>query len=521
MMALFDRNRPIGLLRFWVWLTVGYSLIFTTIDFWGSPVSGAVGLVSLVAQAVTVALCTAGVLGLMVLNRIIFSLTFTPLLLLSTVLGYYKITMDVSFTPMLLDLVMVTDLKTDLTVLTPAVVVLTVGSAIAGVAITMIRWRRVEGWRITYRNHRRNLLLMLAGCVTLTVLPGYVRRINQPVMNRMPYVFYYATSLYVENLRCVADSRPAFDMVEVVAGIEPVDVVVVIGESLRADHLGINGYPRCTTPRLSLDTAVVSFPHIKSVHSFTHVSVPHILTRADSIHQEIAYEEPSFISLFKKAGYRTAWFANQDNLSTYVYFMHEADTLVYGNAVKNTYNFGSWYDSDMIPAIGDFFISDSSKPRLAVVHTIGSHWWYNSHYPDSLACFKPEADSRVISELSDEQLINSYDNTIVATDLFLAQLIDMIRQRNALLIYISDHGEALGENGVRLHASDCPQLHNPACMVWYSSLYAGLYPERVAALRANASHSYSTDIVFHSVLHGAGLQTAVADTTLSIFCYGR
>ena len=87
-------------------------------------------------------------------------------------------------------------------------------------------------------------------------------------------------------------------------------------------------------PLLSQDTAVVALPNITTVPFHTFRSVPHIMTRADSVNTEAAFTEQSFITLFKKAGYSTAWLSNQDMLSSYAYFMHEADSLLYGNAVK-------------------------------------------------------------------------------------------------------------------------------------------------------------------------------------------
>ena len=131
----------------------------------------------------------------------------------------------------------------------------------------------------------------------------------------------------------------------------PPDVVVVIGESLRSDHVPMNGYHRNTMPRLSRDSTLISFAHVFSEPWCTHTSVPRIMTRADSANPDIAYKEQSFITLFKRAGYHTVWLSNQDSNSTYAYFMHEADSLVMGNPAKSMYNFDKWLDVELVPDI--------------------------------------------------------------------------------------------------------------------------------------------------------------------------
>ena len=150
------------------------------------------------------------------------------------------------------------------------------------------------------------------------------------------------------------------------------------------------------------------------------------------------------------------------------------------------------------------------------MHTIGSHWWYKSHYTDAHALFLPEITHKDIGGLTNEQIVNSYDNTIVATDAFLSSIYDMVKERNAVVFYISDHGEALGEGGTYFHGADIEAIHNPACMIIYSTGYEENFPEKVVAMRMNASRADSTDLVFHTVLDLAGLKTGVLNPTKSL-----
>ena len=126
-----------------------------------------------------------------------------------------------------------------------------------------------------------------------------------------------------------------------------------------------------------------------------------------------------------------------------------------------------------------------------------------------------------VGDLSREAMINSYDNTIVATDEFLHQIIDKLRDRNAIMVFVSDHGESLGENGVYLHATEDEYLHYPACLFWYSGTYGSLFADKIAALRANRLHSYNTSAVFHTVLSLADITTPTKTDSLSLLYHRR
>ena len=150
------------------------------------------------------------------------------------------------------------------------------------------------------------------------------------------------------------------------------------------------------------------------------------------------------------------------------------------------------------------------------MHTIGSHWWYPAHYTRSQARWTPEVDSRIVSEMSRAQIVNSYDNTILASDSFWKAVIDRLRGSRSIVIFISDHGESLGEDGRWIHSADAPEVRSTACFVWYSPKYASFYPQKVAALRANAHRRVSTDYIFHTVLDAGAITTPVLDRGRSL-----
>lgn len=103
------------------------------------------------------------------------------------------------------------------------------------------------------------------------------------------------------------------------------------------------------------------------------------------------------------------------------------------------------------------------------------------------------------------------------TDYFLDRLIDILQKKNALVVYISDHGESLGEDGLWLHANDHHTLKNPAALIWMSDKYVANYPEKREALILNKDKRWRTDYVFHTILSGANIPSTSIQNDLNVF----
>ncbi|MDE7443285.1 MAG: lipid A phosphoethanolamine transferase [Muribaculaceae bacterium] len=493
---------------FWFTISLIYSLVFVTIEFAGSPFTSLNGFMALAMQWACVALSASAVIMIMAANRWIFALLWPPFIMLCSVVAYYKLTFDVSLTAQSLELALINNAATWATVITAPLVATVLAGAAFAIAIVWFRfvWIRCP----------RPWLWAVAGILILIVPGVLVPRLQGPVFERLPLSIYSSVSQYIENRGEIASERTAFDAVPAVATADSLTVVFVIGESLRADHLQLNGYHRATTPYLASDTNLVSFPRMRTIPFFTHTSVPYIVSRADSLNQTLGYTEPSFITLFCKAGFHTTWLSNQDSGFAYLYFMHEADSLINLDTGRSPYNFSKWLDADLLPHFSNVLDRPNCSRQLIVMHTIGSHWWYPTHYTDSETLFTPEVQSRVMSEVTPEEMINSYDNTIVATDRFLHAVIDRLHDKTAILIFISDHGEALGEDGHFLHADDYEPLHHPACFVWWTNDYASRFPQHIEAMKNNSDKPFLTDAMFHTVLEAAGIETPVLKSSESL-----
>ena len=150
---------------------------------------------------------------------------------------------------------------------------------------------------------------------------------------------------------------------------------------------------------------------------------------------------------------------------------------------------------------------------------IGSHWYYNSRFDSDLEYFKPITSSKYIGSSSAEEIINSYDNTILYLDYFLNNLIEKLKKssKKTILIYLSDHGEILGEDGRWMHAQDHNASKNPAMLVWFSTNFEKRYPLRISNLKAKKKDSITTDFLFHSILDIAKIENFKYIKSQSIF----
>lgn len=295
----------------------------------------------------------------------------------------------------------------------------------------------------------------------------------------------------------------------------PLQVVVIIGESARADHLGVYGYQRNTTPLLQKEQNLLLFQNVSTCGTATIVSVPCLMTRATRQNLKPAKEETSFVSLFKKLGFKPLWVSEQAKFngvnSEISPIADEAEKTVFqdNNLTVKVQEFKNYFQQEL---------KSSKQKSLAIFHMTGSHAPYQWFYPKEFKYFTPTCPELLPNSCPHDLLINNYDNTIVYTDYFLAGVIDAIRDKNAIMVYVSDHGEYLGERGRYLHGQETEdaELRHVPMIWWVSDQFIKLYPKKVTNMRSKLRDKLSHDNVFHSVLNCAGIDSPVIDKKLSI-----
>jgi len=160
-----------------------------------------------------------------------------------------------------------------------------------------------------------------------------------------------------------------------------------------------------------------------------------------------------------------------------------------------------------------------------VLHQKGSHGpTYFKRYPEEFKKFTPVCATSELQNCSQEQIVNAYDNTILYTDYFLAQVIAFLKQHadeyNGAMLYVSDHGESLGENNVYLHGlpyfmAPSQQTHVPM-VAWLSPQFQQVKGLDGACLAQKKDGEYSHDNLFHTVLGMMGVATQAYDAKLDI-----
>ena len=483
-----------------------YGLVFVFSDFFDMPVGSATDAIKVFMQWAIVSFAAFLWVYSLSCFKLTFALFYPIMSVLCAIVVYFRYTAKISLSGIGLELALVNDVRSSMQVVTWQLIVF----ALLVLAFSI--------WSVWFRFTRIKLPhsfihFIVAMGMLVGIFSSYT--LARPIWQRPPFNIYAAFEDYQNNKTVIQEQRPTLDT-KAFCTSDSLTVVFILGETARAKNLSVNGYKRNTTPLLQAQTNVVSMPHIRSQYGFTHSSVPFILTNSDAQHTERSMQERSFIDLLKTAGYKTAWISNQERVPTFAYFMQEADTLCHVNAGKSVYTFTHWLDEDILPYYYSLLKKASSR-SFFLLHTIGSHWWYNAHFTQKFARWQPIAQSRVFSSSSSEQLINSYDNTILYSDYFWSKVIEPLKTRNAVVLYLSDHAENLGEEGLFGHGQESEALHYPACWVWFSNTFAKKYPNKVKALQANKLLQPNTGFFFHTLLDAADVQTKLKNSKRSVF----
>jgi glucan phosphoethanolaminetransferase (alkaline phosphatase superfamily) len=363
-------------------------------------------------------------------------------------------------------------------------------------------------------------ILILLSLYSMTTLPFKV------LNNYFPFQYLYSFSCYIKKKLNINDKIfdiSNFSFIDNAA--KDLDVILVVGESARFDHFHFNGYLRNTTPNLSSLTNLRTF-ELTACDTITYSSLPCMIKRdfnSQKDYNKNDYnDETTFLSIFNKLGFATSWIASQSILkyiaNEKVYnFYNEVDFLqLPGGSLLYEMNA---LDGNLLD-----FLEKSLQPKqkkTIVLHTSGSHWDYAARYSKEFEIYKPVckgvSGKRDYADCSDLEIINMYDNSILYTDYFLQEVINRIKDRNAILIYIADHGESLGENGVYGHggANIKEQIVVPF-LVWTSDVFNQNNPATYHNLIKNDKKAISYKWLFHSILDCANIKSDIIDRNFSV-----
>ena len=295
-------------------------------------------------------------------------------------------------------------------------------------------------------------------------------------------------------------------------------LVLVIGETSRADNWQLYGYSRKTNPLLTQTKGLTVFTDYMSQSNTTHKSVPILLSLAEADNYDILYHTKGIMQAFREAGYHTVYLSNQQRNHSFIDFLGEqADDCLF---LRDSHPDNA-YDTDLLVPLAQKLARQKGKRTFIVLHTYGSHFSYADRYPDDMREFKNDQYDGAKREYR-PQLINAYDNSICQTDLLLRRIIEQLTAHggSAAMVYTSDHGEDIFDDArhLFLHASPFPsfwQLHVPL-IVWTSPTYRQRHGAITSALDANRHKAAESNSVFPTLLTMGGVTTSYRNDSLSL-----
>ncbi|HEX4911842.1 MAG TPA: phosphoethanolamine--lipid A transferase [Permianibacter sp.] len=301
-------------------------------------------------------------------------------------------------------------------------------------------------------------------------------------------------------------------------------VVLVVGETARAANFSLNGYSRRTNPELA-QLPVYSFSNVVSCGTTTAVSVRCMFSALgrERYSQDQASAQENILDVLQRVGVNVLWRDNNSGCKGVCdRVAHEQlDKLTTPELCAD----GECFDGILLTDLQSR-LDATTGDTLIVLHQKGSHGpAYYRRTPAAFKPFTPECQDANVQNCSQQTLINAYDNTLFYTDHVLAALTSLLTHNRdrfeSTLIYLSDHGESLGEGGLYLHGFPYPvappeQTHVPL-LVWFTPGMPDMLKLDTRCFAASTDTALSHDHLFHSLLGLFDVRTNVYEQELDLF----
>ncbi|BBE78932.1 MULTISPECIES: phosphoethanolamine transferase EptA [Enterobacteriaceae] len=319
----------------------------------------------------------------------------------------------------------------------------------------------------------------------------------------------------MDNLPLVRIGEDAQQRAQMQNGPRKNLTILIVGETSRAANFSLGGYAHDTNPRLKQDN-VVYFPNTTSCGTATAISVPCMFSNMprQNYDEELAHHQEGLLDIIQRAGIQVLWNENDGGCKGACDRVPHQDVTALN--LPGLCIDGECQDEALFHQLEDY-INNLQHDGVIVLHTIGSHGpTYYNRYPAAFRKFTPTCDTSQIQTCTQEQLVNTYDNTILYIDYIVDKAIKLLQSKQdkftTSLVYLSDHGESLGEDGVYLHGlpySIAPetQKHIPM-LIWLSEDYQKRYGVDNQCLQKEAQQkNFSQDNLFSTMLGMTGVST--------------
>jgi heptose-I-phosphate ethanolaminephosphotransferase len=409
------------------------------------------------------------------------------------------------------------------------------------------------------------ILYVVAGIVLIATMKSIRRTSFRPLINKiffplasiavaMIMIFTYlvpaipAFSLYHSFIRFVSCNNKMAKMLLLKKDVQemqcflrndiPHTFVVVIGESTSAYHQSIYGYERPTTPyqdTLLNRGELLVYNNVLSPHTNTRDALEKVLSFANHDKPKEMFKLPNIVDMVNAANYTTYWINNQELISIW----QSPVCYISSQSAKYLIDLKNWNDSPVAEAFRKV-LADSAFNKVIFIHLAGNHFVYSKRYIKEFEKFNYGVDdcgerrsprrgaASVVSASSTgkkhltsemKRTIDEYDNSILYGDYVLHQIIEATRNigQSAFVVFFSDHGEEIYENGTFLghNSGFYPTKYQARVpfVLWRSQKYINEVPEIVV----DTACPYNNEDFIHSLGTLMRLHYHALDSTRSIF----
>lgn len=523
-------------------LLIMVSLYIVSIDnlslwsaFWSSlgqqPFQHGFFVVSFALFLLTVTLVILMILSALLTTRVAVML----MLIISSLIAYHIDHLHVLFSPSMLQNIFQTNLR-EATDLMNWQMVLTI--ALAGVLPALLVFTvRLEKHSLPLHVISRvKLLSVMLLITTLSIMwtskdYAFVFRENRDMRYLVNPVFPMVSLYKYVRDNTLQQSKALEPVFADAHRVQPVSsqarrdlLVIVVGETARAENFSLNGYARLTNPLLA-QKDIVNFSNTHSCATATAESVPCMFSDLGKEHfnGNDAKRRENLLDAFSHAGLNVLWRDNNSSCKG-VCERVEHESLL-NLDVSEHCNEDGCLDDILLYKLDDY-LARLQHDGVIVLHQMGSHGpAYYKRYPEQFEQFKPACEKSSVHNCNHDEIVNAYDNTLLYNDYFIASVIDYLQGRsdrfNSAMIYMSDHGESLGENGVYLHGlpyfmAPEQQTHIPF-MVWLSDNMQQKKHIDTRCLANRSDQAYSHDNLMHSALGLMNVSASAYRPEMDIF----
>ena len=480
----------------------------------------------------TVTLLLLMLLGLVFWGRSSKALC-VAVILAAAILGYFSIFLGVRFDKTMLLNVMQTDPAEARDLITFRMLgwVLLVG-VVPAVLLARIPFRPTPSW---YKAISRPLLLLAASILVTTLLVyAQYSRYAAATRNRNVTFEHVAPANFIAAAVALGINELAERTIRAPRGTDahqgyaiqkPRLLVLLLGETARAQNHGLNGYLRDTTPQMRAAKGYY-FPDTESCGTATAISVPCIFSGFSR--QEFSLlrgrQNETLIDVVLRGGARVVWLDNDSGCKN---VCEKADyrDLTGSNNPRWCAEQADCVDEILLENL-ESIIRHETRDTLIVLHLKGSHGpAYYKRYPAAFEKFTPVCKTSDLPSCSEAELRNAYDNSILYTDFIVGETIRILKkvanQYATSLLYVSDHGESLGEAGLYLHGmpyavAPKEQTHVPM-YAWVSREFLQLERWDTDCMTRQTKVPRSHDNVYATVLGFMEIESVEYKPALDLF----